>query len=98
MVWGAIAYNTWPPLVLIRGTMATQRYVHGILQPHVLPLMQLLPGAIFQQDSARSHTVRVSQDCFRTVAILPWSAHPQVCLQLRISGIIWDGEFGIPRV
>ncbi|GFU52347.1 transposable element Tcb1 transposase [Trichonephila clavipes] len=43
MVWGAIAYNTRSPLVLIRGTMTPQRYVHDILQPHVLPLIQQLP-------------------------------------------------------
>ncbi|GFW09501.1 transposable element Tcb2 transposase [Trichonephila clavipes] len=36
--------------------MTAQRYVHDILQPHVLPLMQRLPGAIFQQDNARPHT------------------------------------------
>ncbi|GFV55347.1 transposable element Tcb2 transposase [Trichonephila clavipes] len=35
MVWGAIAYNPWSPLVFIRGTMTTQRYVHDIPQPHV---------------------------------------------------------------
>ncbi|GFT30020.1 transposable element Tcb2 transposase [Trichonephila clavipes] len=71
MVWGAIAYKTWSPLVLIRGTMTAQRYVHDILQPHVLPLMQRLPGDIFQQDNARPHTERVSQDCIRTVTTLP---------------------------
>ncbi|GFY17698.1 transposable element Tcb2 transposase [Trichonephila clavipes] len=52
MVWGAIGYNTRSPLVFIRGTITAQRYVHDILQPHVLPLMQRLPGAIFQQDNA----------------------------------------------
>ncbi|GFW53218.1 l-Fucosyltransferase [Trichonephila clavipes] len=55
-------------------TMTVQRYVHDILQPHVLPFMQRLPGAIFQQDNARSHTARVSQYFFRTVTILPWPA------------------------
>ncbi|GFX18218.1 transposable element Tcb1 transposase [Trichonephila clavipes] len=30
MVWGAIAYNTRSPLVLIRGTMTVQRYVDDI--------------------------------------------------------------------
>ncbi|GFY14274.1 transposable element Tcb2 transposase [Trichonephila clavipes] len=30
MVWGAIACNTRSPLVLIRGTMTTQWYVHDI--------------------------------------------------------------------
>ncbi|KFM76628.1 Transposable element Tcb2 transposase, partial [Stegodyphus mimosarum] len=74
MVWGAIAYNARSSLVLFRGTMTAQRYVHEFLQPHVLPLMQWLPGAIFQQDNARPHTARVSQDCLRTVTTLPWPA------------------------
>ncbi|GFX70062.1 transposable element Tcb2 transposase [Trichonephila clavipes] len=51
--------------------MTAQRYVHDILQPHVLPLMQRLPGAIFQKDKARPHTARVRQDCLRTVTTLP---------------------------
>ncbi|GFW06559.1 transposable element Tcb2 transposase [Trichonephila clavipes] len=66
MVFGAIAYNTWSPLVLIGGTMTAQRYVHSIL----LPLMQRLTEAIFQQDNARPHTARVSQDCLRTITTL----------------------------
>ncbi|GFV38979.1 uncharacterized protein TNCV_965451 [Trichonephila clavipes] len=32
---GDIAYNTRSTLVLIRGTMIVQRYVHDILQPRV---------------------------------------------------------------
>ncbi|GFX29048.1 transposable element Tcb1 transposase [Trichonephila clavipes] len=39
-----------------------------------MPLMQRLPGAIFQQDNARPHTARVSRDCLRTVTALPWPA------------------------
>ncbi|GFV25861.1 transposable element Tcb2 transposase [Trichonephila clavipes] len=74
LVWGAIAYNKQSPLLLMRDTMTAQRYVHDILQQHVLPLMQLLPGAIFQQVNARPHTTRVSQCCLCTVTILPWSA------------------------
>ncbi|GFY19511.1 transposable element Tcb2 transposase [Trichonephila clavipes] len=71
VVWGAIAYNTRSPLVLIRGTMIAQRYVHDILQPHVLLLMQRLSGAISQQDNARPHTARVSQDCLLVVTTFP---------------------------
>ncbi|GFW40825.1 transposable element Tcb1 transposase [Trichonephila clavipes] len=66
MEWDAIAYSTRSSLVLIRGTMSAQWYVHDILQPHVLPLMQRLPGAIFQQDNGRSHTARLSQYCLHT--------------------------------
>ncbi|GFU95700.1 l-Fucosyltransferase [Trichonephila clavipes] len=54
--------------------MTAQWYVHDILQPHVLPLMQRFPGAIIQQDNAWPHTARVSQDCLCTVTTLPWSA------------------------
>ncbi|GFT82678.1 transposable element Tcb1 transposase [Trichonephila clavipes] len=80
LVWGAIAYNTQSPLELNRGTMTTQRYVHdipvvhNILQIHVSPLMQRLPGALFQQDTAWPYTARVSQDYLRTVITLPWPA------------------------
>ncbi|GFW21745.1 transposable element Tcb2 transposase [Trichonephila clavipes] len=51
--------------------MIAPRYVHDIL---VSSLMQRLPGALFQQDNARPHTARVSQDCLRTVTPLPWPA------------------------
>ncbi|GFV04195.1 transposable element Tcb2 transposase [Trichonephila clavipes] len=51
--------------------MTAQRYVLDILKPHLLPLMQQLPGAIFQQDNSRSHMARVSQDCLRTFTTLP---------------------------
>ncbi|GFV51722.1 transposable element Tcb1 transposase [Trichonephila clavipes] len=46
MVWGAIAYDN----------------VDDILQPHVAPFLNGLPGAIFQQDNAHPHTARVAQD------------------------------------
>ncbi|GFX11868.1 transposable element Tcb2 transposase [Trichonephila clavipes] len=93
MVWGVIAYNTRSPIVLIRGPMTAQSYVHDILQSHVLPLMQRLTGAIFQQDNAWPHTARVSQDRLRSVTTLPWPA--------RFSDLspiehIWD-HLGIPR-
>ncbi|GFW97392.1 transposable element Tcb2 transposase [Trichonephila clavipes] len=90
MVWGAIPYNTRSPLVLIRSTMTAQRYVYDILQPHVLPLMQRLPGAIFQQDNARPHTARVSQDCVHTVTTLSW---PTRSPDLSPIEHIWD-HFG----
>ncbi|GFS92276.1 transposable element Tcb1 transposase [Trichonephila clavipes] len=52
--------------------MTAERYVHDILQPHVMPLIQRLPRAIFQQDNARPHTARMSQDYLRTVTTLLW--------------------------
>ncbi|GFU31668.1 transposable element Tcb2 transposase [Trichonephila clavipes] len=87
MVWDAIAYKTRSPLVLIRGTMTAQRNVHDILQPHVLQLMQRLPGAIFQPDNSQPHTARVSQACLRTVTTLPWPARSP---DLSAIKHIWD--------
>ncbi|GFV54520.1 transposable element Tcb2 transposase [Trichonephila clavipes] len=52
--------------------MTVPRYFHDIMQPHVLPLIQWLPGAIFQQDNVRPYMAGVSQDCLRTFTILPW--------------------------
>ncbi|GFX97076.1 transposable element Tcb2 transposase [Trichonephila clavipes] len=98
MVRGVTAYNTRSPVVLIRGTMTAQRYVHDILQPHVFPLMQRLPGVIFQQDNAQPHTARVSQDSLCTLITLPWPARSK-----HLSPIehIWDHlgrRLGIPQV
>ncbi|GFV50718.1 uncharacterized protein TNCV_2213791 [Trichonephila clavipes] len=97
MVWGAIAFNTRSPVVLIRGTMTAQRYVHDIVQPHVFPLMQRLPGTIFQHDNAQPHTARVSQDCLRIITPFLGLPDPQICKQSSISEIIWDGELGNPE-
>ncbi|GFX64518.1 l-Fucosyltransferase [Trichonephila clavipes] len=67
--------------------MTAQRYVHDILQPHVLPLKQRLPEAILQQDNARPRTARVSQDCLCTVTTLPLPARSPALSPIQH---IWD--------
>ncbi|GFS65951.1 DDE_3 domain-containing protein [Trichonephila clavipes] len=71
MVWEAIAYDSRSTLIVMRGTLTGQRYVDDILRPHVGPFLNGLPGAIFQQDNARPHTVRVAQDFLRHFQTLP---------------------------
>ncbi|GFW84098.1 transposable element Tcb1 transposase [Trichonephila clavipes] len=73
MRWDTIACVTWSLLILIHGAMTAQWYVPDIFQPHVLPFMAGLLGAIFQQDKARPHTARMSQDflCHITTLLCP---------------------------
>ncbi|GFW38025.1 DDE_3 domain-containing protein [Trichonephila clavipes] len=74
MVWGAIAYDSRSTLILMHRTLTGQRYVDDILRPQVGPFLNGLPGAIFQQDNARSHAARVAQDFLRHFQTLPWPA------------------------
>ncbi|GFX04124.1 transposable element Tcb1 transposase [Trichonephila clavipes] len=52
MVWGSIGYHSRTPLVSIAGTLSSQRYISEVLEPVVLPYLQGLVTAIFQQDNA----------------------------------------------
>ncbi|GFS86091.1 DDE_3 domain-containing protein [Trichonephila clavipes] len=75
MVWGSIAYDSRSTLIVMCGTLTSQRYVDYILRPHVGPFLNGLPGAIFQQDNARPHTARVAQDFLRHFQTLPWPTY-----------------------
>ncbi|GFT26256.1 transposable element Tcb2 transposase [Trichonephila clavipes] len=71
MVWGAIAYDSWFTLIVMRGSVKGQRYVDDILRPHVGPFLYGLPGIIFQHDNARPHAARVVQDFLHHFPTLP---------------------------
>ncbi|GFT11718.1 transposable element Tcb1 transposase [Trichonephila clavipes] len=58
MVWGGIGYHSRTPLVRIAGTLNCQRYNSEVLEPVVLPYLQGLATAIFQQDNAQPHVPR----------------------------------------
>ncbi|GFU65434.1 uncharacterized protein TNCV_633571 [Trichonephila clavipes] len=92
MVWGAIPYNRRSSLVLIRGTMTAQRYVHDILQPHLLPLMQRLPGAIFStRQCSASHgkgVPRLSPHCYYPSLACPISRFVSNRAYLRSCGMV----------
>ncbi|CAH1994372.1 unnamed protein product [Acanthoscelides obtectus] len=74
MVWRAIAYGSRSPLIFIRGNMNAQRYIHEVLEPHLLPYLDTLADPTFQQDNARPHVARVTIDVFqhKDVTLLPW--------------------------
>ncbi|GFU74107.1 transposable element Tcb1 transposase [Trichonephila clavipes] len=52
IVWGGIGYHSRTPLVRIAGTLNRQRYISEVLETVVLPFLQGLATAIFQQDNA----------------------------------------------
>ncbi|GFS47902.1 transposable element Tcb2 transposase [Trichonephila clavipes] len=87
MVWGAIAHDSRSTLIVMRGTLTGQRYVDDILRPYVVPFLNVLQGAIFQQDNARPHTARVPQDFLRHFQTLPWPARS---LDLSPVEHVWD--------
>ncbi|GFX26704.1 transposable element Tcb2 transposase [Trichonephila clavipes] len=73
-VWRRPAYDSRSTLIVMRGTLTGQRYVDDIHRLHVGPLLNGLPGAIFQQDNARPPTARVAQNFLRFSQTLPCSA------------------------
>ncbi|UYV73074.1 hypothetical protein LAZ67_10001746, partial [Cordylochernes scorpioides] len=87
MVWGAIAYDSRSPLLRIQGTMTAQRYVDDVLRPVTLPYLQGVPNALYQQDNARPHTARISQQALQDVQILPW---PPYSPDLSPIEHVWD--------
>ncbi|UYV85043.1 Transposase [Cordylochernes scorpioides] len=87
MVWGAIAYDSRSPLLRIQGTMTAQRYVDDVLRPVTLPYLQGVPNALYQQDNARPHTARISQQALQDVQMLPW---PPYSPDLSPIEHVWD--------
>ncbi|UYV76889.1 TMEM62 [Cordylochernes scorpioides] len=76
MVWDGIGYHSRTPLVRIAGTLNSQRYISEVLEPIILPYLQGLPTAIFQQDNAQPHMARIVQRFLfnRQIELLPWPA------------------------
>ncbi|GFU30315.1 HTH_Tnp_Tc3_2 domain-containing protein [Trichonephila clavipes] len=68
---GAISWDTRSSLVVLQGTLTARRYVDDMLTPIVLPMLSSRPGAIYQQDNARPHTARLSQQCLQGYDVLP---------------------------
>ncbi|GFY20357.1 transposable element Tcb1 transposase [Trichonephila clavipes] len=50
--------------IRIDGTLKSQRYISEVLEPVVIPYLQSLATATFQQDNAQPHVTRIVQGFF----------------------------------
>ncbi|GFU80320.1 HTH_Tnp_Tc3_2 domain-containing protein [Trichonephila clavipes] len=57
---GEICWDTQSPLIALQDTLTARSYVDEILRPVKLSMLSSHPGAIYQQDSFRAHTARLS--------------------------------------
>ncbi|GFY32516.1 transposable element Tcb1 transposase [Trichonephila clavipes] len=74
MVWGGIRYLSRTPVVRIASTLNSQSYNSEVLEPVVLPYLQGLATAIFQQNNARTHVALIVQRFFvnHQIKLHPW--------------------------
>ena len=49
-------------------------YVSLVIEPVVLPFMNIIEGGVFQQDNACPHTAVVTQRALQNIDMLPWPA------------------------
>ncbi|UYV79056.1 hypothetical protein LAZ67_17000948 [Cordylochernes scorpioides] len=84
---GPIRQQLWNAPPFDNDTMTAQRYVDDVLRPVTLPYLQGVPNALYQQDNARPHTARISQQALQDVQMLPW---PPYSPDLSPIEHVWD--------
>ncbi|GFX43424.1 transposable element Tc1 transposase [Trichonephila clavipes] len=77
MVWSAILYHGRSNLLRIEGNLNSNKYVHEVVHPEVVPFLEGIPGAVFQQDNERPHVAKTVLDfCSdQHMQLLLWPAY-----------------------
>lgn len=78
MVWAGISGQFRTPLIIVEGNLTAARYVNEVLRPHLLPFLQAHPRlTVFQQDNARPHAARMTQNFLDTeeIEVMSWPAY-----------------------
>ena len=94
MVWGAIRFGWRSNLVIVNGTLTSQRYLNEILSTEVVLYFQNHANDIFMQDNARPHVARASLAYLQAnnVSLLDWPAYSPDITPSSTFGIIWIGR------
>ncbi|GFW24088.1 hypothetical protein TNCV_4951321 [Trichonephila clavipes] len=64
MGWDGIGYHSRTPLARFAAILNSQHYISEVLEPVVLPDLQGLTTAIFQQDNSRPYVAGIAQRFF----------------------------------
>ncbi|GFV29108.1 transposable element Tcb1 transposase [Trichonephila clavipes] len=74
MVWSVIGNHSHTPLVRIAGILNSQRYISEVLEIVLLPYLQCLVTAMFQQDNSPPNMIRIVQRFFvnHQINLLSW--------------------------